>query len=134
MADLTITAAEVLEVSGAIKRTEDASATITAGQPVYLNSSTKWALCDADSAALADCDGISLHAALENQPLTVQSGGIIDPGATLTVGQVYAVSTNVGRIGLYSDLGSGDFVTVLGVATTVAHLPLNIINSGIAKP
>ena len=46
MADLSVTAANVVSVSGAIERTEDASATITAGQPVYLNSSTQWAVCD----------------------------------------------------------------------------------------
>jgi hypothetical protein len=133
MADLTITAANVVVVSGAVKRTENASATITAGQAVYLNSNTEWALCDADVQSTANCNGIALHASLNNQPLTVMSGGVINLGATLAVGEVYAVSTTAGGIAPVADLASGDFVTVLGVALTAANLELKIQNSATAE-
>jgi len=133
MADITVTAANVKVVSGAVKRTENAGATITAGQAVYLDSSTKWALCDADTEATAACDGIALHASLDGQPLTVMSGGTLNLGATLTVGEPYVVSTTAGGIAPESDLASGDFVTYLGTALTTANIALKIDNTATAK-
>jgi hypothetical protein len=54
--------------------------------------------------------------------------------SAFTVGQVYVASTNAGGIAPYADLGSGDYVTILGVATTATNLKLSINQSGIAKP
>ena len=84
MADISITAANV--VAGANARTLDgiAGATITAGQLVYRDSVTgKYLLSDADSATVAarSVDGIALNSASLNQPLGVQIDGEIPSAA-----------------------------------------------------
>ena len=60
--------------------------------------------------------------------------GSIDLGATLTVGETYVVSTNVGAIAPIGDLTTGDYTKILGVATATDALKLGIYNSGVAKP
>ena len=136
MPDLTITVASVKKVSGSTKTDEGtAGVTITAGQSVYKDStnSDKYALADADTQAASVCKGIALHAALADQPLEVGTGGLIDIGATVTVGQVYVVSTTAGGVAPYSDLAAGDYVSIIGVGTTVARIDLRINNSETAK-
>lgn len=140
MADLTITAANVIAASGATIQHVTAGATITAGMSVYKDTSdsNQYKGCDADAAATADCDGIALNGASDGQPLAVctgkGTGAGINLGATLTVGETYVVSTTVGGIAPIGDLASGDYVTVLGVATTASNLALDIQNSSTAKP
>jgi hypothetical protein len=41
---------------------------------------------------------------------------------------------NAGGIAPYADLATGDFVTILGVATTVTNLKIGILYSATAKP
>lgn len=135
-ADLTITATSVKKVTGAAVDRGTAGATITAGQPVYKDStdSHKLKTCDADAQASSVCVGIALHAASADQPLEYLTNGPIDIGATVTVGQVYVVSTTAGGIAPYSDLASGDYVSILGVGTTTGRIEVRLNNSQIAKP
>lgn len=137
MADISITAASVLKIDGS---TEDgiAGATITAGQPVYLDTATNtYKLAgaggtnDAAGILLASVQGIALHAALANQPLRIQNSETIAIGATVVLGGLYVLSTNVGMIAPYADLGSGHYVSVLGVATTTGRIRLKLNNSTI---
>lgn len=137
MADLSITAANVAPGANARKETVTAGATITAGTPVYKDTADndEYKASDADAAGTADSDGIALTGSSDGQPLVIQkSGGSINLGATLVVGQVYVVSTTAGGIAPYADLLSGDYVTILGVATSTSLLKLTIINSETAKP
>lgn len=137
MADISVTAANVLKATGATVYNGTAGATVTAGQPVYQDSSDgyKFKPAQADTAAKAKAYGIALHAALDEQPLQVVTAGGLNIGATLTVGQVYVVSdAAAGGVAPYADLTTGDFVTILGVATTASNLAVDIQVSGIAKP
>jgi len=137
MADITITAANVAFVSGQ-KIHGTAGATVTAGMPVYIDSSDSSELkgCDADAEASAACVGIALHAASDGQPLTYAApGSVVNMGATLTVGEIYVCSTTVGGVAPEADIiTTGDYVTVLGVATTAANLKFTPIVSGVAIP
>ena len=79
------------------------------------------------------CKGIALHAALADQPLEVATGGPLDIGATVTVGEIYTVHTTAGGIGPYSDLAAGDYVSIIAVGTTTARIDIRINNSETAK-
>ena len=137
MADLTITASNVLAASSAsVARVTSGTTTLTAGMPVYRDTadSNQYKACDADAAGTASCDGIMLNSADDGQPAQVITNGTLTVGAGVTVGQVYVVSVNPGGIAPYSDLASGDYVTIIGVGLTSTTIKVDIINSGIAKP
>lgn len=80
MADLVLTATNVLAREGASVSNGTAGATITAGQMVYLDAAdTKYKLADADSATVAarSPSGIALNGCASGQPLRVlNSGGV----------------------------------------------------------
>lgn len=136
MADLSVTAGSVVKVDGS---TVDgtAGATITAGQACYYDSATatwKLALDGTAEQAGASGLGIALNGASSGQPIKIQNSGTCTIGATVTVGQVYCLSDNAGGVCPYSDLGSGDRVTILGVGTTTGRIFLQPLVSGIQKP
>ncbi len=134
MADLVITAADVNQVSGNEGR-GIAGATITAGQSLYEDStdSNKLKLADADASATAACVGVALHAASSGQPIAYAKTGEVDIGATVAAGAIYVVSTTAGGVAPDSDLGTGDYVTIIGIgdSTTSTSIKLAINNSQI---
>jgi hypothetical protein len=119
MADLTVTAASVLWTSGT-KQTGVAGATVTAGQAVYLDSTTstlKLAQSDG-TAAETDAVGIALHAAGSGQPLFYAAqGAVINIGATTSKATTYVVATTAGGVAPQADLTSGNRIVRLGFAT-----------------
>lgn len=136
MTDISVTAASVLASAGATLGIGTAGEALTAGQPVYKDAtdSGKIKACDANaSAAASACVGIALHTSANNQPIEYATGGDINMGATLVVGQVYITSANAGGVAPVSDLTTGWYTTVLGVATTTANLRLSINAGGVAK-
>lgn len=133
MADLTQTPANVAKGSGALVGRGVAGETVTAGQPVYLHTDNTLKLCDADALASSQAKGITTHPAAAGQPLEYQNGGLMNLGATLTVGEWYGISTNSGKIAPLSDLASGDFPCLLGFAGTAALLTVIVKAGGVAK-
>lgn len=135
MADLTITAASVVAGTGAVVEQGTAGATITAGQAVYKDSTTgKYALADSNSAT-AEARvprGIAMHGASLNQPLAIQRAGPITIGATLTAGVAYYMSDTPGGICPVADIGSGEYATLIGIATSTTVLNVDIQASGVA--
>lgn len=139
MADLSVTAASVLASSQAqIERSYNAGATLTAGQAVYLNSSNLWVANDANIAAagaIATKRGIALNGAANGQPIAVVlSDPGFTPGATLTVGQTYAVSANAAMIAPISDLTTGDYPQLLFIATSTTVANMQPFAGGTIKP
>lgn len=134
MADLSITAANV--VPGADARTESgtAGATVMAGQAVYLDAATNsYKLADSNgAAALRTPVGLALHGAAAGQPLTVQKSGDITIGATLTAGVAYYMSDTPGGICPVADIGSGEYACIIGIAKSTTVLDINIQASGVA--
>lgn len=134
MADLTVTAANVVADSSASRRTGTAGETIAAGKAVYLSPTTnKWMLADSNSgtAAAKIAGGIALNGAALNQPLVIATRGPVTIGATLTAGTIYALSETPGGIQPYADLGSGENVCILGVAASTSVLNISIQNPGV---
>lgn len=135
MADLTITAADVVAGSGARTRTGTAGASIVAGEVVYLDSATntyKLADCDSATAGVRSPDGFALHGSLSGQPLTVLESGPITLGAVLTAGVAYYLSATPGKVAPVADLATGDYPVILGIATTTSSLNVKIQESGVA--
>lgn len=132
MADITFTPAAVVKGSGASVAEGVAGATITPGRPIYKDTddSNKYKACDADAAATASCDGIALNSADDGQPIDFITLGDLTFGTGVFIaGEVYTVSGNPGGVGPHSDRGAGEYVTVLGVATSTTTIAVKIINS-----
>jgi hypothetical protein len=133
MADVTITAANVLAVSGAQTTQGFALAAVTAGQVVYRDATTqKFGLADNDGAAATKVPvGIALNNAGADQPLSVLTYGSITIGGTLVAGTAYYLSDNPGGICPVGDLETGDTATLIGIATSTAILKVDINPSGV---
>lgn len=135
MADISITAANVVKGSNAVVEAGTAGATITAGQVVYKDAADgKYKLADADSATAAAKAprGIALNGASNNQPLSILRSGDITIGATLTAGTAYYLSpTTAGGICPLADVASGDDVVLLGLAESTSVLAVDIQISGV---
>lgn len=135
MTDISITAANVVSGSDAVVEHGIAGAAITAGQVVYLDSSTnKYGLADSNSAtaAVRAPRGVALNGAAADQPLAIQRSGAITIGGTLTAGVAYYLSDTPGGICPVADVGSGEYSVVLGMAASASVLNLDIQASGVA--
>jgi hypothetical protein len=135
MADLTVTASNVVAQTGATKVTGVALVAVTAGEIVYRDPTTKkFGLVDADHATEANRTvfGLALNDAAANQSLVVQTAGSVSFGAILEVGKVYVASDDPGGIMPVDDVADGDYVTVIGVAETTSILILGFVESGVA--
>jgi hypothetical protein len=131
MADLTITAANV--ATAGRQETGTFGATITAGQVVFKDSSTKkFELADADDTSLDEVYGIALNGGADGQPGVVAlPGSDITIGATLTAGTAYYLSATAGGICPFADLVTGDRVIFLGIAKSTSVLHFRPIDSGV---
>jgi len=135
MADLSITAANVIAGSGATVKGGTAGATITAGQVVYLDSAAgTYKLADNDDAAADEPHGIALNGAAAGQPLAVLTEGPVTIGATLTAGTTYYLSDTAGGICPHGDLANPQTVTLLGIATSASVLQVGIVQTGVTIP
>jgi hypothetical protein len=133
MADLSITAANVLYASGE-KSAGTAGASVTAGQALYLDSATgtlKLAQCDG-TAAEADVKGIALNSAGTGQPVVYAvNGSAINIGATTSKATVYVLSATAGGVAPLADLASGNKIVHLGYATaTDGSFVVKLTNTG----
>lgn len=142
MADITITAASVAPGATTLKLkpVTYGESGITQGMPLYQSTSdSKYYKADADAVATALGAVIAMSAGGADDPGFVAIPGtepgkaLINMGATLTVGETYVVSTTAGGVAPISDLGSGDFVSIIGVATTAALLDFRMLVSNTAK-
>lgn len=136
MADLVITAASVKPSARATRKQGTAGATITQGQILYLDSTTK-KLGLADSNGTGDTlvvEGIALNAASLDQPVSYAT---LDPdlvlGATLVPGTTYVLSGTPGGIATAADAVSGDEAVVLGNAKSATVLNFAPLTGGV-KP
>lgn len=134
MTDLSVTAASVVQGANAVTVSGRAGETIAAGKAVYLDATAKkWKLADSDSATAGanQAGGIALNSASLDQPLTVQTGGDITIGATLTAGSAYYLSETAGGIQPAADLGTGERVCQIGLAKSASVLAIDIQSPGV---
>lgn len=138
MSDLSITAANVkvtnqgLTTLGRVQY----GATVTHSQPIYKSTTdNKWYPCDNDDTAPKALAGaISLTPGSANEYGHIVTLGPMVIGATLVVGTEYYVSSNVGGICPRADLGTSDYITRLGIASSSTVLDVNIHATGVQVP
>lgn len=114
MAAFSITAANVLTSSSATIYTGTAGATITQGQPLYLDTTTNTYKL-ANALTNSPVAGVALVGASNGQAMVICSR---DPnfacGYTLSTGNI-AILGQAGNINPYEDRTTGWYVTSLGV-------------------
>jgi hypothetical protein len=136
MADLTITAANVVAGADASKEAGVAGETIAAGKAVYKSSTSgKFMLADSNSATAEarQARGVALNGASLDQPLVIQKHGDLTIGATLTPGATYFLSDTAGGICPDADVGAGEYVCQLGVAKSASVLAVAIAFPNVAR-
>ena len=135
MAELTITATDVVAASTAATGNGTAGDTITAGMPLYKDSgdSNKLKPAQSTTAAAAACVGIALHGATSGQPIQYITSGSLTLGNILTVGTCLVVSGTAGKLELTTDIASTEFVTTIGPPTSVSAVTVNITATGSQK-
>lgn len=119
---------------GAVRKTVTGGEAITVGMPVYKDSSTNEHMKGlADSAAHAAIEGIAVTASGDGQELVIVSEGLLGGLTGLTVGEWYVVSdATAGYIMPVSDLGAGNYGTLVGYAPTATTFQVKIVKSGVA--
>lgn len=141
MADITITASATVPISGTITRQFNfgTGTNGTAGQVVYLDDTTMtWKIADAND-TLAASGGVNgrvgflLHGAATGQPAAVLEVGDLQFSAALTAGEVYVLSSTLGRFAPVADLTTGMYSVVLGVALSTTVMRVNPIVSGVLR-
>jgi len=134
MVDISITSANVVKGADAVVATGIAGATILAGQTLARDTDGSIKLYDSDNASsnIRTLIGIALHGASSGQPIAFQTAGSITIGGTVVQGTVYLGSDGAGGIRPAVDLNSGDFTSVVGIATSAAAIKLGILNGGVA--
>lgn len=137
MADISITAANFLPSSVAQTFTGTAGATITQGQPVYLNTVTQtYQLCNANTTGngVNICAGIAMDGASNQQRFLIcRSDQNLALGGTVNSGDVVIVSGNAGGMTLSSSAVTGWYVTVLGVGIGNNSINFSMVGSNLAK-
>jgi hypothetical protein len=142
MADISQTAANVASGSGSLK-TElvQYGESVTQGMPLYQSSTdSKYYQCDAnDGIAKAACKRIALTPGTTDTygvvavPSTTSGKALINLGATLAVGTMYAVSATKGGIAPIADISSTQFVTAIGFAVSASLLDFQVTICTVAK-
>lgn len=134
MADLSITPANVVAGTNAKITRGTAGVAITAGQAVYLDSTTgKWGLADTDSATagVRNALGIALNGAAANQPIAVITEGDVTIGASILAGVAYYLSGTPGGICPVADVAAGDYTLIVGMGKSTSVLSVKIVYPGV---
>lgn len=136
MADVTISSSLVQPSETAPFESGVCGAEFTAGQVGYVDSSdsNRWKKAVATAQASAAARGIATGSFSTGQIGRFQTAETLVLGGGVSVGVVYAVSTNAGAIAPISDVTTGNFITPLGVGATTNNVSLSIFRSGIQKP
>ena len=133
MVDIVVVAANVQPAASTITKNGDAGEAITAGQSVFKAADGQIELAENDiDVASAAAIGVALADAAIGQPITYAITGDINMGVILAIGQTYVVGAAPGGIAPEVDVTVGEFLTIIGVATTTSNLKLGILQSGVA--
>jgi hypothetical protein len=122
MADVTVTAADVRPLPGAVVRRYDAGGTVTPGQAVYLASDGDVEAADADAAASARVIGIAVAGPdgktsfSAGDRVDVVTQGPVCGFSSLTPGGIMYTSVTAGSIADAAATAAGDYIWVIGYA------------------
>lgn len=109
--------------------------TVTHAQPVYKHTDNKHYAADNDDTAVkAVVVGVALTPGVADDWGDIVTEGPMVVGGTLIAGTEYYLSSNVGGICPRSDLGTSDYITRIGVATSTTVLNVKIDATGVQVP
>jgi len=140
MADLSITAANVLPPADARESIGIAGETVTAGMVLYYKvSDGYWYKADALTAekagsALYGYLKMAMSGATAGQPVVLaEPGQTITMGAVFSVGRLYVLSATAtsGKIAPIADLVNTNYLVPLGYADTTSTIVFNPVSTGI---
>lgn len=135
MTDVAIVATNVVAGTDSKQVRGIAGAAIAAGKLVARDPATKkFVLADTNHATIPELkepEGVALHAAENNQPLTVLTAGDLTVGTVLTAGTDYWASDTPGGICPRADVGSTERVVQVGIAKTNSVLAVNFQRPGV---
>lgn len=140
MADISFTASDLAIGSQATRYIlGQAGEAVAQGQPVYLKASDgKYYQTDADVEATADAAGIALTPAATDGFFIIVLPGtgakLIFGTGVFTQGVTYYISTTKGKICVYGDLASGDYVKPVGSASSSTTLNYDVNPALVVKP
>lgn len=135
MVDIVLTATSVIPGADSVQEAGTLGATVTAGQLGYKEAATKtWKLFDSNSATaeVRQVTGIFLNGGASGQPCRIHKSGDITIGATLTAGLAYYGSDTPGGICPVADIGSGEYVNLVGIAKSATVLTVNFMFPNVA--
>jgi hypothetical protein len=117
MANLTLTAANVVPSAAATYSRAAAGVAIGAGDIIFLDTDRTFKLSDANAVAPANTvTGIAANSAAVGQPVAaVTADPALAIGGTVTQGEVLVLSATPGKIAPVADLATGYNVVILGV-------------------
>lgn len=136
MADLTSITA-VRPTANTQFRQVGFGATIAAGSTIYYDTTAvEYLLADCDNTVTtAAAHGIAITPGVDGgYGLLATGGSIILVGTTMAVGTTYIVSDTPGGIKPMADAASGDWVTILGTASTTTQLDLSVKATSVQVP
>ena len=135
MADVTQTAANVRANAGATVQVVRVGATVTPGDFLYSDTTDNgdYKLASTASDAASNAAAMSLGYGDDGDLVPVAVAGTVEIGGTTVKGTIYTAADTAGGIRPNADNASGDFVTILGVASdTAGTLKLSFFKSGIS--
>lgn len=129
MASVTLTAASIKPLNGAITRRGTAGATLTPGAAVYLDTgSNGWKLADADAQASAMArgivvsDGVGSTSFASGVAVDIVVFGPVDGFSGMTVGSNVFNSVTAGEIDQTAPALTGDYPFAIGWAASASVL------------
>lgn len=139
MSDVSVTAANARPGAGSsVDKRFNFGATVTQGQPVYLDTSNAWQLAlSGGTAAQANVGGLAMNGGASGQPASVvTAGNAVVPGFTGAAGDTVWLSASAGHMTITAadTLVTGQFVCVLGVMTSATAMIFQPVNSTVAVP
>lgn len=138
MAAISVTAANVMRVDGAVNNGYQAGATITAGMVVYVDSNGLVQIAtnatSVGSGVGSALVGIALNggsAGSPGQPIQILSpSGTVNIGGTAAIGKPYVLGTAGGIIPV-DDIAGSEYITQIGAGLTAANIKCAISTTGV---
>ena len=130
MADIVHTATGALGNTAGTYEDVTWGGTVTAGMPVYKHTDSKHYAALNDTALHAAVVGYAMSGGAAGQRGRILTAGILTLSGGLTKAITYYCSVNAGGIAPIADVLSGDFVTILGVASSTTTLKIVSYASG----
>lgn len=128
MADISLTAAKIRPLNGAIVRRGTAGGTITPGMSVYLDGTNGWKAADADALASSQARGIVVSdgygsvSFASGQVVDIVVFGPVEGFASMTPGGAVFVSTTAGGLDQTASTTPGDYPFAIGWAEQASVL------------